>query len=90
MECRAYEEAQLRCELLRAQIRSVDRESSLRASIVRRTVLRADCILVATLLAFGWNFVGSAQPQPAVLSAVVAIITVIMLSTARALSGQLN
>ena len=90
LERQVYEETRLRCELLRAQIRAVDREASVKEFLVRHIVLRNHCILVATLMGFGCNLAIAAQPQPAMLSAVVAVITATLLAGSKALTGRFH
>lgn len=78
-----YLEAQLRCNLLCARIRSVRRETKLRAFVVRRGVLRLDCIIVLTVLALGWAVVSTAPLDPVLLRGLILVLGVATAATAR-------
>ena len=73
-------EARLRCDLLRAQIRSIEREQELSRFVTRRGVQRLDCVVVLTLVALAWEAFGTADPQQNLVSALTMILALLAMS----------
>jgi hypothetical protein len=83
VEATKFVEAQLRCDLLRAHIHSVQRDEELRDLIVKRSVLRIDCILVVTMLAIGWVALFATSSHPLLLRGLIIVLGVTTMATAR-------
>jgi hypothetical protein len=83
VEASKFVEAQLRCDLLRAQIRSVQRDGELRALIVSHSVLRIDCIVVLTVLAIGWLALFATSSDPLILRSLIFVLGITTMAAAR-------
>jgi hypothetical protein len=83
LEVSKFLETQLRRDLLRAQIRSVDRANELRAFVVRRNVVRVDCVVVLTVLALGWVAVTAAASNPRLWPELILVLGMTMIGAAR-------
>jgi len=90
IEASKFLESQLRCDLLRAQIRSVDSDNELRALVVRRSVRRIDCIVVLAVLAVGWLLTSSTGSDPLLLRGLILVLGVTTMATARSGSYRLQ